>query len=145
MAILNSLAGYFISLALNEKDKSKANQLFEDATLRFNEADKIDYHEENTWLGKGVLLLAKRNYDSASYQFNTVLQKNPNNIPAILGQACISFIKKEYHDALKKYAKCLKWLPSCPASVRLALGYCYYKLGYLEEASLCFRRVLQLV
>lgn len=145
LAILNSLAGHYINLGLNEKDKSKSAFCFEEATTKFNEADKIDFHEENTWLGKGILLLAKRNYDTASYQFSTVLQKNPNSIPSLLGQACLSFFKGEFYDALKKYARCLKALPTCPASVRLAIGYCYYKLGYYEEAVLCFKRVLKMV
>jgi RNA polymerase-associated protein CTR9 len=145
LAILNSLAAYYVYVALMEKDKIKSAQYFEEATTKFNEADKINFHEETTWLGKGVLLLARRNFEAAAFQFNTVLQKSPSNIPALLGQACICFHLKDYSDALRKFATVLKMHPNSPPSIRLALGYCYHKLCYYAEAKLCFQRVLSLV
>lgn len=52
----------------------------------------------------------------ADQQFNFVLQ-NQNNIPSLLGKACIAFNKKDYKGALAFYKKALRTNPGCPASV----------------------------
>ena len=59
--------------------------------------------------------------------------KEPNNIPALLGKACIAYngSKKDYKGALAFYKKALRTNPNCPASVRLGLGLCeYFKTIY---------------
>ena len=67
--------------------------------------------------------------------FNIVLlfQAN-NNIPSLLGKACIAFNKKDYRGALAYYKKALRTNPSCPASVRLGMGHCFVKLQKIERA-----------
>lgn len=62
-----------------------------------------------------------------------LLQAN-NNIPSLLGKACIAFNKKDYRGALAYYKKALKTNHNCPASVRLGLGHCFVKLNRLEKA-----------
>jgi RNA polymerase-associated protein CTR9 len=57
-----------------------------------------------------------------------------NNIPSLLGKACIAFNKKDYRGALAYYKKALRTNPSCPASVRLGMGHCFVKLQKIERA-----------
>lgn len=54
IAILNTLAAYYVGLAAKQKDKSKREELFTQATSNFNRADNIDIREELTWVGKGT-------------------------------------------------------------------------------------------
>merc|ERR1719273_737251 len=81
--------------------------------------------------------------DQADQQFNFVLQ-NQNNIPSLLGKACLAFNKKDYKGALAFYKKALRTNPGCPASVRLGMGHCFLKLGNTDKARLAFERALQL-
>ena len=60
--------------------------------------------------------------------------QTPNNIPALLGKACIAFQKKDYKGALFFYKKALKFNPNCPADVRLGMGHCFAKLSKLDKA-----------
>ena len=60
--------------------------------------------------------------------------QSSNNIPSLLGKACIAFNKKDYRGALAYYKKALRTNPSCPASVRLGMGHCFVKLNKLEKA-----------
>jgi len=57
-----------------------------------------------------------------------------NNIPSLLGKACIAFNKKDFRGSLAYYKKALRTNPSCPASVRLGMGHCFVKLGKLDKA-----------
>lgn len=65
--------------------------IFAQATQLFNKADSIDAREEITWVGKGIMLLFRGDFDKAMKQFQTVLDQNGSNIPALLGRACILF------------------------------------------------------
>jgi len=53
--------------------------------------------------------------DQADAQFNFVLNQSLNNIPSLLGKACISFNKKDYRGALAYYKKALRTNATCPA------------------------------
>lgn len=68
----------------------------------------------------------------------------PNNIPSLLGKACIAFNKKDYRGALAYYKKALRTNPKCPADVRLGMGHCYAKLNKSEKARAAFQRALDL-
>lgn len=72
--------------------------------------------------------------DQADAQFNFVLNQSPNNIPSLLGKACIAFNKKDFRGALAFYKKALRTNPSCPAAVRLGMGHCFMKLGNQDKA-----------
>lgn len=82
--------------------------------------------------------------EQADTQFNFVLNQAPNNIPALLGKACIAFNKKDYRGALTFYKKALRTNPNCPATVRVGMGHCFVKLNNLEKACLAYERALQL-
>jgi len=82
--------------------------------------------------------------EQAENQFNFILSKSPNNIPALLGKACIAFNRKDYTGALTYYKKVLRSIPNCPADIRLGLAHCFWKLGHQQKARLAFERTLQL-
>ena len=62
------------------------------------------------------------------------LFQSNNNIPSLLGKACIAFNKKEYRGALAYYKRALRTNPDCPASVRLGMGHCFIKLTKIDKA-----------
>ena len=64
--------------------------------------------------------------EQADAQFNFVLNQSPNNIPSLLGKACIAYNKKDFRGALAFYKKALRTNPNCPAAVRL--GTCSFLL-----------------
>ncbi|KAJ9566744.1 hypothetical protein OSB04_002710 [Centaurea solstitialis] len=92
---------------------------------------------------KGQLLLAKGDVDQAFAAFKIVLDGDRDNIPALLGQACVEFNRGKYSSSLEMYKRVLQVYPRCPAAVRLGIGLCRYKLGQFERAKQAFERVLQ--
>ena len=75
-------------------------------------------YDQNHLLGRAYFcLLEGDKMDQADQQFNFVLSQSQNNIPSLLGKACIAFSKKDYKNALAFYKKALRTNPGCPASV----------------------------
>ncbi|GIY16839.1 RNA polymerase-associated protein CTR9 homolog [Caerostris darwini] len=131
--------------ASKEKDREKKRELFTKATLLYTTADKIIMYDLDHLLGRAYFcLLEGDKMDQADAQFNFVLNQSINNIPSLLGKACIAFNKKEYRGALSLYKKALRNNPKCPAEVRLGMGHCFYKMGKLDKARLAFERALTL-
>jgi len=90
---------------------------------------------QNHLLGRAYFcLLEGDKMEQADAQFNFVLNQSPNNIPSLLGKACIAFNKKDFRGALAFYKKALRTNPSCPAAVRLGMGHCFMKLGNQDKA-----------
>eukprot|EP00126_Sphaerothecum_destruens_P009373 Sdes_comp20491_c0_seq1m14918 len=144
ISILNALAAYYVHHGSKEKNKRARDEYFDKATSQYNRADQIDILEKSTWLGKGFMMLHKGDFDRANDQFDYVLEQNRDNIPAILGKACINFHKQNYSSSLNLYKKALRLKPDCPANVRLGIGLCLFHLGHIEKARFAFERVLQL-
>lgn len=82
--------------------------------------------------------------EQANLQFNFVLNKSLNNMPAQLGKACISFHNNDYNTALYYCRKVLSTCPQCPVNVRVGMAHCFLKLGNMEKAQLAFERTLNL-
>ncbi|KAF9599832.1 hypothetical protein IFM89_001778 [Coptis chinensis] len=143
IAILNALGAYHSYLGKCESKGAKKDDHFISATKYYNKASRIDIHEPSTWVGKGQLLLAKGDLEQASGAFKIVLDGNKDNVPALLGQACVQFSRGRYSDSLELYKRALKVYPSCPGAVRLGIGLCRYKLGQFDKARQAFQRVLQ--
>jgi len=148
IAMLNALASYYTQLGTEEKEKSKKEEYFNQATFHFNKADRIDL-QPLTLIGKAVLLLCKGEVDRAETNFQQVLDLASKDtaipvLPAKLGHACILFNKGNYEKALDTYQKVIQQNANCSPSVRLGLGYSYFKLGRNEKAKESFERVLQL-
>lgn len=144
IAILNALGAYYSNVAKTETKQREKDDYFIRATHFYNTASRIDKHEPSTWVGKGQLLLAKGELDQAFGAFRIVLDEQPDNIPALLGQACVQFNRGRYSESLELYKRALQAYPGCPAAVRLGLGLCRYKLGQFRKARQAFERVLQL-
>ena len=60
--------------------------------------------------------------------------QSSNNIPSLLGKACIAFNKKDFRSALTHYKRALRINPACPAAVRLGMGHCFMKLNKPDKA-----------
>lgn len=72
--------------------------------------------------------------EQADAQFNFVLNQSPNNVPSLLGKACIAFNRKDFRGALAFYKKALRTNPDSPAALRLGMGHCFMKLNNQEKA-----------
>ncbi|KAL3332402.1 hypothetical protein AABB24_032798 [Solanum stoloniferum] len=144
IAILNALGAYYSYLGKIETKQREKEEHFIMATQYYNKASRIDMHEPSTWVGKGQLLLAKGDVEQAFAAFKIVLDGDRDNVPALLGQACVQFSRGRYSDSLELYKRALQVYPDCPAAVRLGIGLCRYKLGQLDKAKQAFCRVLQL-
>ncbi|QCE13561.1 RNA polymerase-associated protein CTR9 [Vigna unguiculata] len=142
IAILNALGAYYSYLGKIETKQREKEEHFILATQYYNKASRIDMHEPSTWVGKGQLLLAKGEVEQASAAFKIVLDGVRDNVPALLGQACVEFNRGRYSDSLDLYKRALQVFPNCPAAVRLGIGLCRYKLGQFEKAQQAFERVL---
>jgi RNA polymerase-associated protein CTR9 len=145
MQIIDSLGAYYVQEANREKVKDKKRELFTKATQLYATGDKIIMYDQNHLLGRAYFcLLEGDKMEQADNQFNFVLNQSPNNIPALLGKACLSFNKKDYRGALAFYKKALRTNPKCPGVVRLGMGHCFLKLNNPEKAKLAFQRAIEL-
>nr|CAD7428935.1 unnamed protein product [Timema monikensis] len=101
----------------------------------FTTTDKIIMYDQNHLLGRAYFcLLEGDKMEQADAQFNFVLNQLPNNIPSLLGKACIAFNKKDFRGSLAFYKKALRTNPNCPAAIRLGMGHCFMKLGNQDKA-----------
>lgn len=115
IAILNALAAFYTQQAKVEKDPKKREELLKvQVTTLYNMADKLDMQAEMTWVTKGFTRLVRGELDQALKQFETVLEHNPQNIPAQLGKACICMNRGQYREALLLYAQLLAQIGSLP-------------------------------
>ncbi|KAL6224249.1 hypothetical protein ACLB2K_003104 [Fragaria x ananassa] len=144
IAILNALGAYYSYLGKIETKQREKEEHFILATQFYNKASRIDIHEPSTWVGKGQLLLAKGEVDQAFNAFKIVLDGDRDNVPSLLGQACVEFNRGQFSDSLELYKRALQVNPNCPAAVRLGIGLCRYKMGQFEKAWQAFHRVLEL-
>ncbi|KAF5748435.1 hypothetical protein HS088_TW04G00389 [Tripterygium wilfordii] len=144
IAILNALGAYYSYLGKIETKQREKEEHFILATQYYNKASRIDMHEPSTWVGKGQLLLAKGDIEQASSAFKIVLEGDRDNVPALLGQACVEFNRGHYSESLELYKRALLVHPNGPGVMRLGIGFCRYKLGQFEKARQAFLRVLQL-
>ncbi|XP_063697011.1 RNA polymerase-associated protein CTR9 homolog [Culicoides brevitarsis] len=145
MRAFDMLAAYYVQEANREKSKDKKRELFMKATHLYTTADKIIMYDQNHLLGRAYFcLLEGDKMEQADAQFNFVLNQSNNNIPSLLGKACIAFNKKDYRGALAFYKKALRTHPKCPAAVRLGMGHCFLKMNNPEKARLAFQRALDL-
>ncbi len=123
----------------------KRNDLLDKATTFFNESDRIDIHEPTTWIGKGVLLFARNNPTQAAYNFNIVLDREPNNIPSLFGKAIVEFNQRKYKEALRCFQTLLKLSPNMKPDPRVGVGFCFHRLNLLDQAKLAFERAVERV
>lgn len=155
---LDLLAIYYVRRGYQTKNREGRRDYFARAAQKFTEVDKseiINKHGSEYQfhlLGRAYCCLIEGRNDQADAQFTFVLQQQqqsgePENVPSLLGRACIEFNKKEAsgkRTALSLYRKALQICPNCPADVRLGLGVCFYKLNMMEKAEGAFTKALHL-
>lgn len=157
---LDLLAIYYVRKGYATKNRERRRDFFARAAQKFTEVDKselINFSKHGSeyqfhLLGRAYCCLVEGRTDQADAQFNFVLQQQqqsgePENVPSLLGRACIEFNKKEAsgkRTALSLYKKALQVCPNCPADVRLGMGICFYKLNMPDKAEEAFSKALSL-
>uniref|UniRef100_A0A1I7XTW2 TPR_REGION domain-containing protein n=1 Tax=Heterorhabditis bacteriophora TaxID=37862 RepID=A0A1I7XTW2_HETBA len=148
MRALDILAAYYVRLGHKERaSKERKRDLFSKATLLYTTADRIKMYDMPHLTGRAYFCLIEAKaskLEQADQQFNFVMKQNPNDIPAMLGKACIAFNKRDYKTALYYYKKALRQKPDGPADLRVGLGHCLARMGKTEKARLAFERALEL-
>lgn len=155
--LLNAFAGYYIERAENATDDKERKELYAKASTLLKTAELIDPNHSMILAGKGIqrrgekylfqlgiVALNQGDVPKAELLFDTALVSNNNNITAILGKACVLYHKANYKGALDQYKQVLQLNPDAPASIRVGVGLCHYKLNNLELARKSFKRALQL-
>lgn len=157
---LDLLAIFYVRKAYATKNREKRRDFLARAAQKFTEVDKSEFVNIKTYssesqfhlLGRAYCCLIEGRNDQADAQFNFVLAQQqqsgePENVPSLLGRACIEFNKKEAtgkRNALGLYKKALQICPNCPADVRLGLGICLYKLNMMDKAEEAFLKAVSI-
>lgn len=155
---LDLLAIYYVRKGYQTNNRDGRREYFARAAQKFTEVDKSEILNKHGseyqfhLLGRAYCCLIEGRNDQADAQFTFVLQQQqqsgePDNIPSLLGRACIEFNKKEAsgkRTALSLYRRALQICPNCPADVRLGLGVCFYKLNMMDKAEGAFTKALAL-
>ncbi len=70
------------------------------------------------------------------------MERKNDNIPALLGQACVFLLTQNYRSALASFQGLLKVCPQFNL-LRVAIGHCFHHLGHNELALKAFKRALE--
>ncbi len=96
-------------------------------------------------MNMGALFKERGELEKALEQYQSVIDSNPRNVPALgsLGE-CLMALER-YDEAIKIYRKALKILPAGEERLNIQndLGICYFKKGELEKAITEFKDVLK--
>ena len=166
--VLNALAGFQLSEARlaktdSRKGKTDREEALSQAISYINQASQIASDTNGldetasaagTWVVRGELQLMQAQekgggegdtmVGAAKLSFQNALVTWDGYIPALLAKARLAFNEGDYKGALKLYCDTLKAKSDCPATVRLGIGVCYYRLKKPELAKKAFMRVLQM-
>lgn len=144
--IFNTLAAYETRKAALSAAGQEQEAAYNHAIDLYNRSADLDASTTLTWIGKGVLMLAKGNMDDAQSAFNSAIMADTSkdNALARLGLGCVLIHRKEYTEALKLYKAALQANPNLPAACRLGFAICYYNLGDVAQCRAAFQRVLDL-
>lgn len=133
---------------------------YREATSAFNFANRVDpgnlTNPNNliNVLGQGIYYTATGANDAAQKNFDVVLGRQPRNVLALLGKACILLRKRSYLAALKLYQDVLRlsltaneieadlgrWKGPDP---RVGIGLCLWGLGRQEDARRAWKRAAE--
>ncbi|KAG9298342.1 hypothetical protein G9A89_002830 [Geosiphon pyriformis] len=145
LPLINLLASLYIKKAkeVPSAKREEKNTYLSSATERYNEASHLNYREPITWVGKGLLYLARNDAELAHRAFMNALEIAPTNIPALFGKARVQYNHREFNNALTTYQTILKLNPNCKPDPRIGIGLCYNKLKYVDQAYMVFLRCLE--
>ncbi|KNE55725.1 hypothetical protein AMAG_01602 [Allomyces macrogynus ATCC 38327] len=126
-------------------------RLLADAEAKVKEAERIDGAYLPLWLVRGTLFLEQDAFDKAEVQFQFVLNKTRDNVPALYGMAMAFTRRSEWKKGLRFWQRTLRIISSDPnvpltlqTTVRMAIGVCFARLGLVQEARTAYLRVLDL-
>ena len=119
-----------------------------------NQADRMDQRNRVSWINKGYLMLHRHELDEGLQQFETVLSTRPTPIPALLGKGQIHMKKMEWRKGVKTHQLLLQLTSQdtqplhisthVHGTIRAAIGICFHRQGFLDEAEYAFKRALAL-
>ncbi|KXS12448.1 TPR-like protein [Gonapodya prolifera JEL478] len=100
-------------------------------------------------LNQVVLLGERKPWDEAVNralsEMASVLNRFPECLPAMIGQACIFFYRADFKSALPLFQRALQIDPSLTTpDPRLGIGMCFLRLGHVDLARKAFDRSLEL-
>ncbi|CAG8531922.1 6891_t:CDS:10 [Ambispora leptoticha] len=145
LPLVNLLASLYIKKAkeLHSSMRDEKQRYLELATSKYNEASHINSREPVTWVGKGLLYLARNDADLAYRAFANALDVAPNNIPALFGKARVQYHRRNFESALETYQTILRLNPKCKPDPRIGIGLCFNKLNLADHAYRAFLRALE--
>ncbi|CDZ96575.1 TPR-containing nuclear phosphoprotein that regulates K() uptake [Phaffia rhodozyma] len=123
--------------------------LYEQASEKINEAQRIQMQlGENFdmvgFLSVGIMQLARGEADGALKHFDSISQREPNNVFALLGKARVAYTQRDPQQALVLFQKVLSLNPDCKPDPRIGIGLCYWVLNSREKAKAAWTRSLEL-
>ncbi|KAI6200702.1 RNA polymerase-associated protein CTR9-like protein [Aphelenchoides besseyi] len=150
LRVFDMLAAFYVESGRAESDPSKRKEWFDKAMTHYAAGDQIIRFEPNHLVGRAHFCLLQNKIDEADAQLNFVLEQ-PGVvedlrilIPALIGKGVILYQRGDFKASLSCFRRCLSTSPSCPAIVRLGMGYCFSKLGAIEKAKIAFERATEI-
>ncbi|KAI6236151.1 RNA polymerase-associated protein CTR9-like protein [Aphelenchoides besseyi] len=150
LRVFDMLAAFYVESGRAETDPSKRKEWFDKAMTHYAAGDQIIRFEPNHLVGRAHFCLLQNKIDEADAQLNFVLEQ-PGVvedlrilIPALIGKGVILYQRSDFKGSLNCFRRCLSTSPSCPAIVRLGMGYCFSKLGAIEKAKIAFERTTEI-
>ena len=150
IAVLNSLAAFYMAQATREREKAKRKAAFEQATSTYAMAEKEALKSNTpdimyqTFTGQAQLTLTKGDVAKAVEMWGAITGPASTSVASTLGRACAQFQLGKPEEALKLYVELFKANPSPPPAVRLGLAFSGAKLAKPLLARKALLRTLEL-
>lgn len=141
LPILSQLVTLHLALASEEP------QRFNEIDKLLNDIERIHSQYEPALILKGNYLIMRKNYDDAEKAFQSVLDKKPESMLALMGIGECNYETGQYGRALQAYRYALKYSRGAAAcaKIRFELARCFLKMGRYGEARLVLERCLATV
>ncbi|EKD03885.1 Pol II transcription elongation factor [Trichosporon asahii var. asahii CBS 8904] len=131
---------------------SQAKSHYSEATAHLNRADEAmrssganpDEEPVSLSMGKIILYSARGQQGTAAPLVERLLQRQPDNLPALAAQARLQFARRETGAALVTYQKILALNPNAQPDPRIGIGLCAWTLGDRVRATMAWDRALEL-
>ncbi|EDX08324.1 GD11743 [Drosophila simulans] len=111
----------------------------------FDQLESLRQQEDpHLQVTKGFLwMLSSSRAQDADALFISVLRKQPKNILALIGRACLAYNRQDYIGALGYFKSVLLIQSKGMADVWVGIGHCFWKMGEREKARVSFKIALE--